>query len=254
MQKTPKLIQSVQRAIDILSCFHGSPIELSLGEISEMLSLNKSTVHGLISTLYANDYIAQSPNGKYKLGSVFLTPRADENETKRMILMERASSAMQELANRYYGGVALFYRDGSNLVALKRTSPESARYQITVQDSILSQLHASASGKLLLASMENEELLNYLAQNPLTKMTPKTFCTLEDLKNNLSEIRAQGYSVEDEELGLGIFALSFPIYDQEKKLFATFSITGPVTVIKGNEALVRDFRKIAEHLSNLVFS
>ena len=51
MQNTPKRIQSVQRAIDIISCFHHTDIELSLGEISTALSLNKSTVHAINSTL-----------------------------------------------------------------------------------------------------------------------------------------------------------------------------------------------------------
>ena len=45
-------IQSVERAIWILKCFERH-VELSLTEISHMLSLHKSTVFGLISTLVA---------------------------------------------------------------------------------------------------------------------------------------------------------------------------------------------------------
>lgn len=254
MQRTPKMIQSVQRAIDIISCFHSSPIELSLSEISEMLSLNKSTIHGIISTLYANDYITQSPNGKYKLGPVFLTPSMDENETKRLILAERATPVMQELADRYSGSVALSYRYGSELVARKRITPETALYKITVRDSVLCPDHALASGKLLLSFMEEEELLGYLAQNPLTRLTPNTLCTLDALKKDLDRIRERGYSVEDEELGLGIYSVSFPIFDESEKLFATLSITGPTGVIKGDEALVRDLGGAVDHLSKLVFS
>ena len=254
MQKTPKMIQSVQRAIDIISCFHGSPVELSLGEISDMLSLNKSTVHGIISTLYANDYVAQAPNGKYKLGPVFLTPSADENETKRLILAERATPVMQELADRYSGSVALSYRYGADLVAYKRITPETARYRITVRDSVLTPDHALASGKLLLSFMEEDELLEYLDQNPLTRLTPNTLCTLNALKEDLDRIRERGYSIEDEELGLGIYSVSFPIRDEKKELFATLSITGPTGVIKGDEALVRDLGGAAAHLNKLVFN
>ena len=45
-------IQSVERAIWILKCFEGHT-ELSLSEISRMLSLHKSTAFGLVSTLEA---------------------------------------------------------------------------------------------------------------------------------------------------------------------------------------------------------
>lgn len=91
MQNTPKRIQSVQRAIDIISCFHHTDIELSLGEISTALSLNKSTVHGIISTLYANNYVTQVPSGKYKLGSIFTAAKYEGKATRRIILKENLS-------------------------------------------------------------------------------------------------------------------------------------------------------------------
>lgn len=72
-QKNPRMIQSVQRALDIINCFDSLHVQLSLTEISQKLNLNISTVHGLINTLIAYSYIDKNPsNGKYRLGLEFL--------------------------------------------------------------------------------------------------------------------------------------------------------------------------------------
>ena len=66
---TERLIQSVERAADILELFLNSTAELSVKEISQKLGLSKSTVHGIIKTLEHRGYLQQNPDDlKYKLG------------------------------------------------------------------------------------------------------------------------------------------------------------------------------------------
>ncbi len=48
------MIQSVQRALDILSCFSISRPALGINEISDAIGLPRPTVHGLVRTLIAN--------------------------------------------------------------------------------------------------------------------------------------------------------------------------------------------------------
>lgn len=253
MTKSPKIIQSVQRAADIISCFHGTPVELSLGEISDTLGLNKSTVHGIISTLCVNGLIEQSSSGKYKLGRMFTASFGSEANTRRMILKEKAQQPMQRLADRSSGSVALFCREGNDLVIQNRITPSEANYVITVHDSVIDPLHTSASGKLLLAALSEEELAAYLERNPLVRVTEHTLCSQEELKEDLEKIRSRQYSTEDEELGTGIYAVSVPIHDEDHKLYATLSITGLADLIRGNEELIKELRETAETLSSQVF-
>ena len=62
-QKTGKVIQSVQRAVDIINCFEDITTERSLSELSTMLDLNKSTVHGILNTLHNNNFVRQNQRG-----------------------------------------------------------------------------------------------------------------------------------------------------------------------------------------------
>lgn len=64
-----KLIQSVTRALEILEFVADHGNNCRLQDISEGLSLNKSTVHSLISTLEYKGYIVQdSASPRYSLG------------------------------------------------------------------------------------------------------------------------------------------------------------------------------------------
>lgn len=253
MTKSPKIIQSVQRAADIIACFHGTPVELGLGEISDMLELNKSTVHGITSTLCANDFLEQSPSGKYRLGRVFSNAFGDDRNTRKMILKEKALQPMQRLADRFMGSAALLYREGNELVMLNKATPAGANYVISVHDSVISPLHTSASGKLLLASLEEDELDSYLERNPLIRVTEHTICTKEELKNDLKLIRSRHYSTENEELGPGIYAVSVPIYDKAHRLYAALSITGIADFIRENGEVVRGLKETADTIMNQVF-
>ena len=61
---TPKLIQSVQRAIDILNCFTNSQPDISINEISARTGINVNTcedpeecvVRGLVKIVSDNKY------------------------------------------------------------------------------------------------------------------------------------------------------------------------------------------------------
>ena len=57
MEKEVRLIQSIQRAFDIINCFSEQSPKLTLPKISEMLSLNINTTRGIVNTLVANGYL-----------------------------------------------------------------------------------------------------------------------------------------------------------------------------------------------------
>ena len=63
------MIQSVQRAAQILGVLGSGTPRLGVTEIAERLGLAKPTVHGLLRTLEAHELVAQDPEtGKYSLG------------------------------------------------------------------------------------------------------------------------------------------------------------------------------------------
>jgi IclR family transcriptional regulator, KDG regulon repressor len=74
MVMSERLIQSIERAADVLELFLTNGPELSVKEISDKLQLSKSTVHGMIKTLEHRGYLQQNPEDlKYRLGIKLFT-------------------------------------------------------------------------------------------------------------------------------------------------------------------------------------
>ena len=55
-----RVIQSVDRAVEIINCFNEKETELSLAKICDRLSLNKSTALGIINTLINRNFMAKN--------------------------------------------------------------------------------------------------------------------------------------------------------------------------------------------------
>ncbi len=86
--------------------------------------------------------------------------------------------------------------------------------------------HSRATGKLLLA-LASEELRNaYLAAHPLRQVTPRTIVDQELLQAELEQIRANGYSVDEQEFQPGVCCAAAPVVD-EGVVVAAFSISVP---------------------------
>src|SRR5208283_4178690 len=93
------IIQSVDRALGILSLFGSTGTFLGISEIAAAMDLNKGTVWGLVTTLDQNGFLRQDPvTHKYtveprlfELGIVYSTG---------LEINEQASRPVQQLANR----------------------------------------------------------------------------------------------------------------------------------------------------------
>ncbi|MGE4276312.1 MAG: IclR family transcriptional regulator [Lawsonibacter sp.] len=253
-QKSGRSIQSVQRAIDIINCFDSINTELTLGQISSMLNLNKSTVHGILNTLYQNDFVRQTPSGHYMMGSYFVRRLGSTDASIRTLMKAKARDGMTRIANKYGASCGLFMLDLGELVLVNRIQPQNESYAIITYTTYIQPLYCSASGKILLASMGKEELDKYLSTNPLVPRTEKTITSQHKLMDALEAVRREGYGIENEELGQGVYALSAPILSKEGKLFATVSVTGLTLRMRSKtDVIVADLKALSQEISQHLF-
>ena len=90
-------VKSLQKALEILNLFTEKPV-LGVTEVSEYLGIYKSTVHNILSTLKAMEYLEQDEEtGKYRLGiQVFNLSKALGDTYS---ITKIAGPYMQELSN-----------------------------------------------------------------------------------------------------------------------------------------------------------
>lgn len=87
-------------------------------------------------------------------------------------------------------------------------------------------LHASSTGKILLAELPSERVRELLPEK-LEAFTARTIVDREALLRELEEVREQGYSVLDNELEEELLSLSRPVRDAAGTLAAVLTVDGP---------------------------
>ena len=86
-------------------------------------------------------------------------------------------------------------------------------------------LHCGGAGKAMLAFLDEADQ-NRVLEGPLDALTPKSITDPKVLKRELSRIKARGYSIDDQEVVLGVYCVSVPILDARSRPVGAMSITG----------------------------
>lgn len=232
MARTPNIIQSVERTIKILDALtRGGENGLSLGDVSQAVELQSSTVHHLLASLIHFQMVEQDPNSKrYRLG---------------LHLIELGSSAMNSttlarVARRPLEQVANATRQSCSLLAfhgLARTQilGTSSQEMLLAQPAPLnvSTLHATGSGKLLLAFLPELDLADYLervrtGRLRLERFTAYTMTHPNQLSEDLQEIRMQRYALDHEEYGLGVNCIAAAVQDASQSVVGCLDLVFPI--------------------------
>ena len=91
--------------------------------------------------------------------------------------------------------------------------------------------HASATGKLLLAELSDEQITATLPKK-LESYTPHTITDLNTLLQDITQVRKQGYAIIDDELEEGLFAAACPVRDSAGGLIGVLAVQGPTQRLK----------------------
>ena len=219
-------IQSVVRALDILEVIAKESDGLALSELSSRVGLNTSTCHHLISTLVARGYVLHLGRSRgYALGSKV-------HELVDLALGESDPSELLKDDLRLLGsqighGVQLaVLAETSLLTKLRFPAPDSDAAALEPDELLkLRALHATATGKAIMAWLPENELVRVISANGLTRYTGKTLTTLSGLIENLRLIRRYGYSIDDEELKDGVVCIGAALRDSGGAIVGSISMT-----------------------------
>ena len=245
-----RTIQSVQRALDILGLFDEEHSEFSLGEISELLNLNKSTVHGLISTLYPNRYPQQNSSGKYKLGQIFLDKVGIARDSSITHLREHIKPCLDRVCKHFSVTSTGFFYENEKLYLAYQAVPTKG-YYISVNFNGRIPLYCTASGKLLLAYKGESERRRYFSQTKLRTMTENTIVKKSELIKELGLILEQGYAYENQEHQMGVASLAVPLF-WKNRFYGTCSMTGMTYWLEKNKVeMVTELQEIARKVKEL---
>lgn len=217
-------IQALDRALDMLDLLASQP-GLTLSEIAGQMKQSPSTVHRVLHTLAARGVAESDPATQtwhigpatFRLGSAFM---------RRSGIVERARPLLRGLMEHTFetanlgilnGDAVLFVAQAETQETIRAFFPPGTR----------SPLHASGIGKALLAFGRPETLRMLLSEGELTRFTDKTLTTATALQEDMTRIRARGFSFDDEEKTRGMRCIAAPVFDLTGEAVAGISVSGP---------------------------
>ncbi len=216
-------MQSVDRAVTILELLARRG-EVGVTEIAADLGVHKSTAFRLVATLEIRGLVEQAgERGKYRLGLGLV--RLAGAATARLDLSQQSRPVCERLAVDVAETVNVAILDDDAAVNIDQVLGPSA---VTTHNWVgqRTALHATSSGKVLLAHLPAAALERRLAE-PLTAYTRRTITAPETLRRQLEGVRADGFACTIEELETGLNAVAAPLFAYHGQVVAAISASGP---------------------------
>jgi DNA-binding IclR family transcriptional regulator len=229
-------IQALDRAAAILNAFDVATSELSVREVSERTRLHKSTAHRILMALQQNGLVEQDPvSGRYHLGLQLV--KLGEHAVARLDVRVIARPYLVQLCAETEQAVHLAVMDGDQVVILDRVDPASPGAPSL--PGRLFPAHSTATGKAMLASLDEFDVRRILGRRPLKRLTPRTITSLDALLRDLQQVRERGYAVADEEMGAGISTVGGPVRNLLGVVVAGLRVAGWAASCKAGGAVER---------------
>ena len=244
--------RAANRVVDILELLAASRDGMALREVSAQLEAPKSSLLPLLRALTARGYLEQARTGEYRLG-----PRALElgaGSAARLELADLARPALAELMRRTGETVFLgtLAADGISVVYVDKVeSDQIIRYSAGVGDR--RPLHATSTGKAILAFLPTEQREALLDTLPLARHTDRTVTSLTALRGSLEETRRTGVCVSLDEMVRGASGVAAPIFDRHGRVAGACTIGGPTDRMRPRlRQLATEVKATARRISSLL--
>ncbi|MEW2443679.1 IclR family transcriptional regulator [Micromonospora marina] len=206
----------------ILESFQHDDVELSLSELSRRTGISKPSVHRLAQELVDWGMLERS-GFEYRLGM-----RAFElgsRVPRFRVLRDAARPFMERLHFATKEAVHLAVLDGLEALYLEKVAAAQSAKPSRIAGRM--PLHATSSGKVLLAFSPPSVLEEVVGGRELRRLTPHTTVAPGLLVEQIRRIRANGWGVEHEEIAAGYCSVAVPLFTGNRLLLGALSIAAP---------------------------
>ncbi len=205
--------QSIEKAIAILRSFTPDAPIRGVKEVSDELGITRSVAQKIIFTLCDLGLLMQDPTSR----KYCVSPRIMEIASpflRTSPLIREGTSSVHALVRNTEMTCALGVRDGTDVLYLV-----SIEAQASVKANSLAgervPLHCTATGKCLLAFVDQEVREEVLASMDFRRYTPNTITDSGSLARELDETQRRGYAINNEERVVGLCGVAVPIFGAE---------------------------------------
>jgi DNA-binding IclR family transcriptional regulator len=216
-------IPIIDRMMDVLAELERYAAGRTIRELTESLSLPRTTVYRLLNSLQSHDVVRRDDSGAYHLGRRLLSLAAHTSTRfGDAAVATICQPYLDKLAAEIGEGVKLSVLDDDGVVVIA-VAQGRREYALTVATGQRMPIHASAAGKVILAHI-GPEALGYWLSRPMPAYTGKTVIDTKRLKIEFATIRRRGWAEDKGETAPSILAYAAPVYGKDGRVAAALSV------------------------------
>lgn len=242
------LIKSVTKGLKILEFIADSTSPPTPVQIAKALGMNRTTVYHFIQTLESEEYVTkEKQNNGYLLGLKILplVGKALDSNKLRIESLPYLQGLNRKLEERVNLGI-LYANEVLFLAGFEKPSLPLMYSHFGKK----APVHCCSIGKVILAYLPEHEIERVINQKPLTRYTDNTITDQSIFKRHLSEIRTQGYAIDNAEHISGEYCIAALIKGEEGRGIGAVSASSD-DLEKTNRHL-DDLFETAEIISHLM--
>jgi IclR family pca regulon transcriptional regulator len=245
-----EFMATLAKGLAVLSAFGRQRPTMTLSEAAQISDLSRAAARRVLRTLSMLGYVEQ--NGRH----FSLSPRILEfgfAYLSTQSWIDRALPLMRELSERQGESCSAAILQGHDIVYVARVPARRIMSAALSVGSRLPALH-TALGRVMFGYLDEAEIWRRLKAQRIEAYTPQSITDLQALFDRIGTDRAQGFSIVDEELELGLRALAVPVLDRTGQAIGAINLSTHSTRTTRNEMRERflpELNRIADQLSSM---
>jgi DNA-binding IclR family transcriptional regulator len=245
-------VPALDRALSILELLAKSRAGLTLPELVEQSGFPRSSVHYLLVTLERRGYVQRNERTSRYLFGVNLVHLAN-SAWSGLSLRQQAAPFLSGLVRRAQLTAHMaILRDNEAVIVAKHSPIDGTRMATWVGKRM--DVHCTGLGKALIAYLDEPQLECILREHGLPRHNENTIASPKKLREELSRVVQNGFSLDDEEDEVGLRCIGAPVFDCDGRVIAAVSLSG--TSSQFNESsytfLIRETKNTAAEVGEAI--
>lgn len=248
---------SANHTLSIINFLINSEEPKKLTEISRTLNISASTAFRILSSLESSEWIGRDHvTKKYKVGIHLL--ELAMSLISKIDLRNASLPFLEQLNSKVNENVLLSARVGLERIYIEQIqSHHELQHKADLGKRL--PLWLGSTGKAMLAYLQNNEIemvIDGLKASGVSLFASGKVIDIDKLREELTRIRKQGFSISCEERVSGINSVAAPIFNHDHRVAGAISTGGPLSrfslsIAKNHGPLVREVaNRISIQLGN----
>lgn len=217
-------VQSVEKAMSVLSAFYHAGGPLTLSDIAAGAGLDRSAAQRMVHTLRALGYIERDEDGHgFVPGMRILDHTLDY--LRLHPLVRQATPVLQELRTVVRERVDLSLLDDLRLIYAARMQTKQQTFIASIVGHSV-PVFCTSGGWAILARLPEDKARDIVERSDRRPFTPHTLTDVDEIMEQVALTRANGFSLALSQILSGEIAMGFAILDSSGKPVAAIHIAG----------------------------